>query len=148
MARATLALVTALRQTAGRLESGATRYRWTHQGACNCGHLAQTLTGLDADELHRRAVARAASDWADQTVEYCPGSGLPIDDVIDTLLEAGLTLDDLRHLERLSDQRILRGIPAERRLGLDYRSARDAALYLRTWADQLAARLPKRTEAA
>ena len=36
-------LAEALRVTAKRISSGD-RYKWTHMGACNCGHLAQTIT--------------------------------------------------------------------------------------------------------
>ena len=57
-------LIAALRSTARRLEGGA-RYRWTHMGSCNCGHLAQTLTRLPREEIHRLALERAG-DWGEQ----------------------------------------------------------------------------------
>ena len=44
MAYATPVLIEALRATALKLDSETTVYRWTHMGACNCGHLAQHLT--------------------------------------------------------------------------------------------------------
>lgn len=41
----TLERILALRHAAERPRQGAP-YRWTHQGAWNCGHLAQTVTKL------------------------------------------------------------------------------------------------------
>ncbi len=139
MACATPELITALRLTAARLDTGV-RYRWTHMGACNCGHLAQTVTRLSRAEIHRIALERAG-DWGEQTVDYCPQSNLPMDHVIGALLELGLELKDLRHLERLDDPEIRRALPAERRRSLDFRSRADAVLYMQTWAGLLEARL-------
>ena len=135
MALAHPRLIEALRQTATRLESGAD-YRWTHMGSCNCGHLAQTVTQLSPQEIHRRALARAG-DWTDQAREYCPTSGYPLDHVLEALLELGLDLSDLEHLERLSDARVLRRLPAEERRRFDRRQRAHVVLYLRAWADQL-----------
>ena len=91
----------ALRVTAKRITSGS-RYKWTHMGACNCGHLAQTVTFNSPEALHKIALQRAG-DWAEQTREYCPTSGYPLDFVISALLDLGATLQELRDLERLSD---------------------------------------------
>lgn len=136
-------LVEALRVTARRLERGA-GFRWTHMGSCNCGHLAQTVTRLSAAEIHRRALERPG-DWSQQTaratrhpqeIELCPSSGATLDSVIDSLLALGLERVDLRHLEYLSDRRVLRNLPVERRV-LDKRRRDDVVLYLRTWAEML-----------
>ncbi|MEM6456285.1 MAG: hypothetical protein AAF772_14415 [Acidobacteriota bacterium] len=139
MARPHPDLIAALRHTARRLDDGATRYRWTHMGACNCGHLAQTVTRLSAAEIHARALEKAG-DWHQQVRDYCPTSGYPMDHVVGALLELGLTRDDLGHLERLSDARILRRLPDDVRRTIDPRSRDHAARYLRAWADQLEAR--------
>ena len=143
---ATLSLIElrdALLTTAARIRSGA-RYQWGHFGACNCGHLAQTLTTRSQAEIHRAAIERSSSwgmapvdDWADAAVEYCPASGLPLDDIIGEMLDAGLTLQQIGDLERLSDRRILRRLPEGRR-HLRRNSKDDLALYLETWAQLLA----------
>lgn len=135
MARPTVALVEALRVTAARLEGGATEYRWTHMGACNCGQLAQTITKIPRAEIHRRALERAG-DWGEQAVEHCPTSGLPIDHVLDAMLEVGLELGDVTHLERLSDRRVLRRLPIGER-NLSFRERGDVVRYMREWADLL-----------
>lgn len=69
MATASLTLVRALRHTARRLESRATAYKWGHFGQCNCGHLAQTLTGL-SDGLLQRAASQHRGDWSDQALGH------------------------------------------------------------------------------
>ena len=124
----------ALRVTIARLEAGAD-YQWGHFGACNCGHLAQTVTQRSRAELHEAAVQRAR-DWGDAAVEYCATSGYPIDHILSEMLALGLTLDDIRHLEQLSDRRILRRLPVERRF-LRRNRREDLLLYLSAWVDML-----------
>lgn len=133
----------ALLVTAARLREGAA-YQWGHFGSCNCGHLAQTLTRRDKADLHRLAVERAA-DWGDAAVAYCPGSGLPMDHVIDEMLAVGVSLSEIRHLETLSDRRVLRALPLERR-HLQRNQRDDVVLYLETWASLLPDELPLAAE--
>lgn len=128
-------LAEALRVTAKRILSGD-RYQWTHMGACNCGHLAQTVTLNTPEELHAIALQRAG-DWAEQTREYCATSGYPLDYVISALLELGASLQQLRDLERLQDPSVLKLIPRERRRDLNHRSREDVVLYMETWASLL-----------
>lgn len=119
-----------------RLSEGAP-YPWGHFGACNCGHLAQSLTARSPAEIHRAAIASVeptpVDDWATAAVEYCPLSGLPLDAVIDEMLAAGLRLADIRHLEHLSDPVIVRRIG--RHLVRNRRE--DLIAYLAAWADLL-----------
>ena len=141
MARPSRELVTALRTTAARIGAGAP-YAWTHLGACNCGHLAQTLTSRSKEELRKLAMERAG-EWADQALEYCPGSGYPIDHVIGTMLDVGLTQEDIGHLERLSCPEVLATIPVPRRIELSYRDREHVVEYLLDWAALLEERLPR-----
>ena len=131
--RPTTRLARALRITARRLDTEQGHYQWSHQGRCNCGHLAQTLTGRTAAEIHALALQKAG-DWAQHAVDFCPSSGFPIDHVIGTMIDAGLTTDDLLHLERLSDQRVRQQLPLSQR-DLDYRNRHDVVRYMRAWAD-------------
>lgn len=135
MARASRRLAGALRATAARLRGGAP-FQWSHMGRCSCGHLAQTLTALPAASIHRMALERAG-DWGEQAVDRCAASGLPIDHVFGTLLEAGLDRADIAHLEDLSGARVLRRLPrAERHLDRARRA--DVVRYLEAFADALA----------
>jgi hypothetical protein len=52
------------------------------------------------------------------------------------MLAFGFDRDDLKHLERLSDARVLRNLSVEQR-NLQYNKRDDVVLYLRTWADSL-----------
>lgn len=131
-------LIDALRATADRLAGGA-RYTWTHMGACNCGHLAQTVTELSAEEIHAIALEKVG-DWHQQVIDHCPASGLPMDHLIDALLELGLSRADLAHLERLSSPEVLRALPPESR-ELSFRRRSHVVRYMRAFADLLEARL-------
>ncbi|TGD79365.1 hypothetical protein [Hymenobacter wooponensis] len=139
MAQSTLSVIQALRDTAQRLVAQAP-YQWGHMGSCNCGHLAQTITKLTKGEIHARAMQRYG-DWERQINDYCPTSGLPIDDTIDEMLALGFTRQDLAHLERLADPTILAAIPFERRNAMRHNQRDDVVLYLRTWADLLESQL-------
>jgi hypothetical protein len=137
MARPTLELVSALRTTAARLSGGAT-YKWSHFGQCNCGNLAQTVTRLTPKQVYEAAFERAG-DWGEQALEFCATSGYPIDYVLARLFELGLEQADVRHLERLSDDRVLK------RLGIPFlaHNQRDNVVsYMRAWADLLEESLP------
>lgn len=144
MARANRELIVALRATAKRLEAGAP-YRWTHMGACNCGHLAQTVTRLTAQDIRRYALERRG-EWAEQGLEYCPTSGYPMDAILSALFGLGLSSDDLGHLERLSHPAVLRRLPVELRRELSYRERDHVVLYMRAFADLLQEQIPDALE--
>lgn len=140
MARPTLELVRALRVTAARLsshESGGS-YTWSHFGQCNCGNLAQTVTQLSPEEVYRAAFERAG-DWGEQAREFCATSGYPIDFVLQRLFELGVEQDDIRHLERLSDDRVLKRLEVP---WLAHNQRDNVVLYMNAWADQLEEALP------
>lgn len=130
MAKSNLLLIDALRATARDLQQSA-HYQWGHMGSCNCGFLTQQITRLSKAEIHHRAMQRYG-DWNEQLNDYCPASGLPFDSIIDELLRAGLDIDDLKHLERLSDPLILAKI--EPRRFLAHNSKEDVIAYLLAWA--------------
>lgn len=133
MADCSIEIIEALRRTANRLEGGD-RYEWGHMGRCNCGHLVQTVTGMDPARIHAGALRRRG-DWNEQLDEYCPQSGLPLDSMVSRLLQAGFTLEDLAKLERLSDAKVIQRMGPGRALQRNRRQ--DAVDYLRAWADLL-----------
>lgn len=137
MARPTLELIRALRSTAERLSSGAA-YRWSHFGQCNCGNLAQTVTLLSPEQVYRAAFERGG-DWGEQALEFCPSSGYPIDFVLARLFELGLDRGDLRHLERLSDDKVLKRLEVS---SLPHHRRENVVRYMNAWADLLEERLP------
>ncbi|MBL7860807.1 MAG: hypothetical protein JNJ65_06565 [Cyclobacteriaceae bacterium] len=121
----------ALRGAAFNIERSTT-YQWGHMGLCNCGFLAQEVTALTKEEIHRRAMLRHG-DWSEQLNDYCATSGLPMDDLISELIAFGFTRDELAHLERLSDPRVLQKIPHAQKLKHNCKT--DVVRYLRAWAE-------------
>ena len=134
MARPTPELINALRQTAHKLKNGAP-YQWGHMGGCNCGNLAQELTKLSKDQIHRYAMQRHG-DWNEQAEDYCQTSQMPIELLINELLSTGLILEDLKHLERLDDRQVLAQFPLEKR-HLKHNVREDVILYMTAWAELL-----------
>ncbi|MBX2944994.1 MAG: hypothetical protein KF725_04105 [Cyclobacteriaceae bacterium] len=134
MAKASLPLIDAIRKSAKALEQ-SNEYQWGHMGSCNCGFLAQQVTKLKKDEIHRRAMERYG-DWTEQLNDYCPTSGLPLDEVISDMIAFGFDAQDLKHLETLSDPIILRSLPPEQR-NLKYNLKKDVVAYMMTWANLL-----------
>lgn len=143
MARANLELVDYIRRAANKLAESP-NYQWGHMGSCNCGFLAQEITKLTKAEIHQRAMARKG-DWNDQLNDYCPTSGLPIDDAISEMLNAGLDTQDLQHLERLSDPKVLALLPKEKGY-LKHNLRDDVVLYMKTWANLLEDALLEKVE--
>lgn len=139
MARPSLELVTALRATAAHLEAGAT-YKWSHFGQCNCGHLAQTVTRLSPQELQTAAFATREGDWGEQARDYCPTSQYPLDYVLGRLFAIGMEPEDVQHLERLSDRKVLAQAGVE---ALSHTRRDHVVLYMRAWADLLEKALPE-----
>lgn len=168
MARPSAQLIVVVRQTAARLDLRDVTYRWSSFAYCNCGHLAQTITGLHPEEIQRRAMRREG-DWACQArdsasrrpfpefdfgdrpaldegawepedVGACPISGAPLDEVLAEMYELGFSPDDVGHLERLSDPEVRRRLGNNTEPFAHHR--RDNVIaYLRAWADLLETRL-------
>ena len=134
MATPSLELINALRATVRKLSS-SDNYQWGHMGSCNCGHLAQELTHFSKAEIHAFAMERYG-DWSQQVKDYCPESKLPIDFIIQTMLNAGLTRSDIRHLERLSDYKIINTLPEGDRM-LVHNNKNDVVKYINTWVHML-----------
>ena len=135
MTNATPELVRALRLTVDRLALEPT-YQWGHMGWCNCGLLAQSITGLTGAEIHGSALVRYG-DWEQQARDYCPTSGLLIDHIIAAMMRAGLDRDDIRHLEKLSDPAVVRRVGRHLRFNV----REDVIDYMSAWALLLEERL-------
>jgi len=134
MANIRFELIQALRTTALKI-ANSNSYQWGHMGLCNCGFLAQEITSFPKEEINKRAMQRPG-DWSEQLNDYCPTSGLPMDNLIDELVAFGFSLNELRHLERLSDPAILKALPHEKRY-LRHNIKEDVVIYLNTWATLL-----------
>ena len=134
MSQPTIKLIEAIRKTAQKLERGV-EYQWGHMGSCNCGLLAQELTSKSKGEIHSSAMERYG-DWTEQLNDYCPTSGLKMDDLIDELLSNGLTTTDLAQLEKLNNPEVLKMITPVHGY-IKHNKREDLLIYLNTWATLL-----------
>ena len=131
MAKPEIHVIEALRESAKRLEKSAS-YQWGHMGHCNCGFLAQVVTKKSASEIHQHAM-QGHGDWREQLNDYCPSTGLPMDDLIDELLSFGFEREELKHLERLSDPQVLAQMHG-RGSHLNHNRKEDVIAYLLAWS--------------
>jgi hypothetical protein len=138
MAKPSIKLVAALRETEHRLRDGA-HYAWGNHGACNCGNLLQVLTPLSEKEILRHAHT-AVGEWTELAAEYCAASDAPVNLVMSKLEHAGLTPVDIRHIEYLTDREVLHHLPGGFRW-LKRNIRENVILYFETFADLLEEKL-------
>ena len=130
MAIASAKLIDLLQQTIALLERSE-QYQWGHSGACNCGHLAQVITGYDKSQIHYWAMQKGG-DWTDNAGDYCQSSGYEIDRVIEIMLQVGLQIEDIQDIETLSNAKVLAHLPPEKRR-LRHNKKEDVIFYFQTW---------------
>ncbi|NLR92110.1 hypothetical protein [Flammeovirga agarivorans] len=135
MAKPNRYLITKLREAASNIEAGAD-YSWGHVGRCNCGHLVQAITPMNSKDIYESAQRHKLDEWSEFANDYCPASGVPVDNIIDTLMEHGFELEDINHLEYLSNKNILKALPGGFRY-LEKGNKEHAAVYMKTWANEL-----------
>ncbi len=134
MAKPSLALIEALRETAEKLRNGA-HYAWGHHGSCNCGNLVQVVTKLTSGEIVRYA-HQGVGEWTELAQEFCPVTRAPLNLIIGKLVEIGLTPTDIHHLEYLTDRAVLDRLPGGFRW-LQRNQRDDAVIYFETFAELL-----------
>ena len=169
MAYPSARLIRALRETAARLSRDRVTYRWASFAHCNCGHLAQTITGLDPSEIQERAMRRDG-DWSSQAralrfpefdfgdrppldegawepedVGACPVVGKPLDEILIEMYELGLHPEDVAHLERLTDPEVRRKL-GNNHEEFSHHRRENVVLYLHAWASLLEERLEATSE--
>ena len=138
MAKPSVELIEALRETARRLRNGGS-YSWGHHGACNCGNLLQVITPLSEGEILRYAHT-GSGEWTELAEDYCANTNVPVNWMIEKLEEAGLTPVDIGHIERLTDREVLEHLPGGFRW-LKKNVREDVILYFEAFADLLEEKL-------
>ena len=134
MAKPSIELIGALRETARRLRGGA-HYSWGHHGACNCGNLLQVITSMTEGEILRYAQT-GTGEWTELSEEYCTDTNAPLNTIFSQLGQAGLTPVDVHHIEYLTDRAVLRELPGGFRW-LKRNVKEDVILYFETFANLL-----------
>ena len=140
MAKPTIELINALKETAARLQNGS-HYAWGHHGACNCGNLVQVVTNFTKGEILRYA-HQGIGEWTELAQEFCPVTKAPIDLIISRLVEIGLTPTDIHHVEYLTDKEVLHNLSGGFRW-LQRNKQDDAIAYFEAFADLLQEKLLK-----
>lgn len=112
-----------------------THYEWGHSGACNCGHLAQVITGHKKADIHKWSLQKNG-DWTDKADLYCETSGYEIDNVISSMISIGLQIEDIHHIEYLNHPRILERLSDGRR-SLQRNLKEDVITYFQLWVELL-----------
>jgi len=134
MAKPSIELIGAVRETARRLRDGA-HYSWGHHGACNCGNLLQVITSMTEGEILRYA-QMGTGEWTELSEEYCTDTNAPLNTIFSQLEQAGLTPVDVHHIEYLTDRAVLRELPGGFRW-LKRNVREDVILYFETFANLL-----------
>ncbi|MBC7687452.1 MAG: hypothetical protein H7211_04660 [Aquabacterium sp.] len=134
MAKATIELIAALRETALRLRKGA-HYAWGHHGACNCGNLVQVVTNFSEGEILRYA-HQGIGEWTEMAEEFCPVTSAPLTLVISRLEAIGLTPTDIHNIEYLADKEVLKNLEGGFRW-LKRNKREDAIAYFEAFANLL-----------
>ena len=134
MATTSFELISALRETANRLENGAF-YAWGNHGGCNCGNLLQVVTQLSKEEILQYAHS-GIGEWTELAEEYCGVTNAPVSLLLKKLQELGLTPTDIHNLEYLQDREVLNNLPnGFRWLKKNVRA--DVVVYFNTYANIL-----------
>ena len=103
-------LIAALRKTADDIAKGNKKYAWHERESCNCGVLAQNLLGIEPHKLkveiacslmRGEGFGSTPSDTWSEMARICPETGLPVADIVTTLMGYGLEAQDFAALEYL-----------------------------------------------
>lgn len=126
-----------LLQAADYIEQHLDEYEWSSTIDCQCGILAQVVLGQKLGELDE--YARASVSWEELLEDWigspiCTTTGLSITQIVEALYNAGFTKQELIDLEDLNSKEVLNVLEK----GTTPCEAKDAVLYLRTWAALLA----------
>jgi hypothetical protein len=114
-------LITSLNVVVTALENGTIEHNWSKTDKCNCGLVAQAIVGVSPGNLFKNFIQPLANEmrkvdpkykdaaptWQQMVGAYCPLTGEPIAEIFKILYAAGLTREDIGHLETLSDPNIL-----------------------------------------
>jgi len=134
MAKPTIELVAALRETAARLKNGAP-YAWGSHGSCNCGNLLQVVSNLTKEEILKYAHT-GIGEWTELAEDYCGVTDAPFSLMIYKLQQLGLTPTDIHNLEYLEDRDVLNNLPEGFRW-LKRNVREDVIVYFETFANLL-----------
>jgi hypothetical protein len=115
-------LINGLRLSISALTNDTIIYDWHQQESCNCGVVAQAITGIKRDKLKLKfseQISEKLNDikykddkkvqltWRNAVKYLCPITGLSNIEILDRLHGAGLSKEDMVHLEYMNNPAIL-----------------------------------------
>lgn len=140
---------------ANAIERGTVNYDYKYPGCCQCGVVFQAITGRSQIQLHNdnARLTQACPDVADQrwaqwqwlARAFCPVTGIPQDELLRGLHDAGMTAENITHLENLSDPEVLARCKFWKR-GKYFEKQKNVVEYLRAWAALLIEKQDKAAE--
>lgn len=113
-------LIQSLSTVITALENDIVHYNWKKQSQCNCGLVSQVLLGMSQAELKNeierqdifnkeRFKSTIGSDWCtwkNAVKVYCPIAKKPLKQIFIDLENAGLSKEDIVHLESMDNPAI------------------------------------------
>ncbi len=113
-------LIAGLSLAISALKDNTIHYDWVEQDSCNCGVVAQAITGLSRPDLRKMwnevsgALDGIKKDgkainktWQNGVKHLCPITGQPTVDIFKILFAQGLSKSDIVHLEYMDNPAIL-----------------------------------------
>lgn len=99
--KASKELVWALRRAAKRILDPAEGYTWTDVTRCNCGLLVREIMGYSAEEMYDKFASsnNSKGTWTTAAPFLCNATGLPFEEVWNTLKELGFEEEDFELIE-------------------------------------------------
>jgi hypothetical protein len=139
----------ALREAADHIEANPDNYDWHIPEQCNCGILAQKLTGLDTADLNEALSNGVRCNdeyighyglWRSFNAEQaavCQTTGLTVTHIAKHLIAEGFTNDDLDDIESLGNSDVLSvtGTFTDARYGMPKAVPENVVRYFRAMAD-------------
>jgi hypothetical protein len=117
-------LIKSLNVAIRALETDSTNYKWQTHTQCNCGVVSQAVLGLSVDDLedkifrsklfaHKNFDSKddggrgREKTWKNAVQTWCPIANKPLKTIFTELGEAGLSPEDICHLEFMENKAIL-----------------------------------------
>lgn len=110
-------LIKSLKIAITALENDTVYYNWQEHHSCNCGIVAQAATGMSSGEiwelfsplqLGKKNKTKKQLTWKSATHIYCTITGQTEEEIFKKLFKAGLSAEDIVHLEYLENPAILK----------------------------------------
>jgi hypothetical protein len=146
-------LIKSLEIAIDALRNGTIHYDWKEQCSCNAGIVSQAVLGISGSELEiakqplfdtvyvmHEADSTVQRTWKNAIMHGCPLTGKSVPTIIKDLEEAGLSRNDIVHLEFLDNPGILANsdietetVEEKKLTGYETHTVPDKSSFLKRW---------------